>query len=195
MITPEMIQNAYTYTEYRNLIDTLLAKNATTGHVQSQEKIDFTKLNVQRMNRIEKTVFIPEAIQTTLANITNQTWLLIGEAWCGDCAQIIPVINKFAEAADGKIIFKIILRDDNEQIMNDNLSGGSKAIPKLLLLNSTTLAVEKTWGSRPKSAHQIMLNWKANENTISKEDFEKELHLWYAKNRGQEIIEEINALI
>lgn len=195
MITAKTIEEAYTYPGYRKLIDSLFAQNTTTGNTQSEERVEFTKLNIQRMNRVEKTVSIPDNILNKINAAQPQTWLLIAEAWCGDCAQIIPVISKFAGASDGKINFKIILRDDNRDFICENLGCDALSIPKLLILNKDTLAIEKEWGSRPKTAHQIMLNWKANQDIISKHDFERELHLWYAKNRGQEIIEEISELI
>jgi len=51
-----------------------------------------------------------------------------------------------------------------------------------------------TCGPRPASALAILKNWKANQDTMTKEDFEKELHIWYAKDRGQEIINELRAV-
>lgn len=76
-----------------------------------------------------------------------------------------------------------------------NLTNGAQAIPKLLVIDSGTNEVISSWGPRPHSAQAIMLHWKANKDIISWEDFEKELHLWYTKDKGLEIISELINLI
>jgi hypothetical protein len=56
MITKEILQNAFTYKHYRNLIDSLLKENKTTGSNNSEDYINYTKMNVQRMERLDKTI-------------------------------------------------------------------------------------------------------------------------------------------
>lgn len=184
------------YSEYRKEVDRLISEGKTTGNTQSDKLVEFTKLNVQRMNRLDKTIQLSEQDLVKLHNNSAAyVWLLIGDAWCGDCAQIIPVINKVAEAGNDRITFKIISRDTLPELINSYQTNGANAIPKLLIMESDTLEVICTWGPRPKPAQDIMLNWKVNKDTISWEDFEKELHLWYAKDRGTTIIDELVKLI
>ncbi len=187
---------AYSYQEYRALVDKLVAEGKTTGDTQNDRLLEFTKLNIQRMNRIDKTV---QLSQETISKLSQSTksykWLLIGDAWCGDCAQIIPVINKIAESVPDKIILKIVSRDTHAGLVEKYNPNGSKSIPRLLILEKLYEEPLTTWGPRPKPAQDIMLNWKNNQDTITWEDFEKSLHLWYAKDKGQTIINELVAVI
>lgn len=190
MITKEKFASFPTYTSYRNHIDQLLAEQKTTGHEQTPEKVEFTRLNVQRMNRVEKTSALSEEQKNAVNNLPRQNWLVIAEAWCGDCAQIIPVLDAIAKASEGKIDFRICLRDDNPEIMNQFLSNGARAVPKLVMMDEAFSVID-TWGSRPAAAQAIAEHYKANKQTISKEQFEQDLHLWYGRDRGKEIIREI----
>lgn len=187
-----IVNQSRSYSEYRKVVDGLIVEGKTTGNTQSDKLLEFTKLNVQRMNRLDKTIQLSEQTIAKLQNNSNAyVWLLIGDAWCGDCAQIIPVINKVTETSNNKISFKIISRDTFPELISYYQTNGANAIPKLLIMEPESLEVICTWGPRPKPAQDIMLNWKANKDIISWEDFEKDLHLWYAKDRGITIINEL----
>jgi hypothetical protein len=121
--------------------------------------------------------------------------LLIGDAWCGDCAQVIPVVNKIVESSEGIFKLRIISRDTYPDLIEKHHSNGAKAIPKVLIMCNETGDLLCTWGPRPKPAQEIMLNWKNNKDTITWDDFEKELHLWYARDKGQTIINEFIELM
>lgn len=192
----QVLNTDKSYPEYRQLVDELIAQGKTTGNNQEERLIEFTKLNIQRMNRIDKTVQISDELKNKLAVLDgNYDLLLIGEAWCGDCAQIVPVIQKIAEAGDGRFSFKIISRDTFPDLMEAYSTNGAKSVPKLLVMKKNNHEVVATWGPRPKPAQDIMLNWKANQDTITWEEFEKNLHLWYARDKGNTIIEEIVSML
>ncbi len=192
----KIFKSALFYKEYRDLVDSLVASGKTTGTNQTEKLVEFTKLNIQRMNRLDKTIKLSEQI----INMMNQSdrsfdWLLIGDAWCGDCAQILPVINKVSEASNGKINFKIISRDTFPELIEIYHTDGAKAIPKLLVIDKETSEAICSWGPRPKPAQEIMLNWKENKDKISWEEFEMNLHLWYARDKGVSIIKELVSLL
>ncbi|MBS1740483.1 thioredoxin family protein [Elizabethkingia anophelis] len=190
----EKIFNAgLSYQDYRELINNLIAADKTTGNDQSSDLVNYTKLNVQRMNRIDKTVFLsPQEVEEAGQHDKDFRWLLIGDAWCGDCAQIIPVIHKVVEATKGKVQLRIVSRDTFPELIEEFTTNGSKSTPKLIVLDGNAYnAVLTTWGSRPEPAHQIMLDWKAHQNTITWDDFEKNLHLWYTKDKGATTIKEL----
>lgn len=184
------------YARYRSLIDQLVLQGKTTGATQNEKLLEFTKLNIQRMNRLDKTIQMTYEIQSELTKLERSyKWLLIGDAWCGDCAQIIPIINKIVEATNGKIELRILSRDTFPDLIENFQTNGSKSIPKLLVLNSETNEVCETWGPRPLAAQKIMWNWKENKDTITWDEFEKNLHLWYARDKGQTIISELMTLL
>lgn len=192
----KIFKSALSYTEYRELVDNLVAGGKTTGNNQSEKLLEFTKLNIQRMNRLDKTVQLcSDAIEKFKSKSHPMNLLLIGDAWCGDCAQIIPVVNKIAENSGGMFNLKIISRDTYPDLIEKYHSNGAKAIPKVLVLCRETGELLCTWGPRPRPAQEIMLNWKNKKDTITWEDFEKELHLWYARDKGQTIINEYAELM
>ncbi|MDZ4667103.1 MAG: thioredoxin family protein [bacterium] len=192
----KIFEESLTYNEYRAHVDLLVAAGKTTGLNQSEALLEFTKLNIQRMNRLDKTIQLnPEQIAKLNQHKKTYNWLLIGDAWCGDCAQIVPIVNKVAECMEGAVDFKLISRDSYPQLIEKHLSNGAKAIPKLLMMHKDTNEVLLTWGPRPKPAQDIMLHWKENMDTITWEDFEKSLHLWYARDKGAYIINELVELL
>ncbi len=191
-----IFNSGLSYPEYRKMVDALIAEGKTTGNTQSVEKVEFTKLNIQRMNRLDKTIHLPEYAVQEMENLAEpMLWLLIGDAWCGDTAQTLPIIYKLAEASEGEIDLRIISRDSYPGFIQA-YSGGSKSIPKLFAIDPQTLEVICSWGSRPKPAREIMHKWKASQGAITHDDFEKELHLWYARDKGLTTINElVNQLV
>ena len=188
----DIADKGLSYTHYRKLIDNLLLDGKTTGNTQTPEKVEFTKLNVQRMNRIDKTVLLPveKVVQLHMLE-TPVIWLVVGEGWCGDCAQTIPIINRIAEASAGKITLRIVSRDMDPAFTAEY---NAMSVPKLLVVDKASGQLLDSWGPRPAPAREIMLKWKASNGTITKADFEKELHTWYAHDKGITTINELLAL-
>ncbi|MCQ4503980.1 thioredoxin family protein, partial [Vibrio parahaemolyticus] len=89
----------------------------------------------------DKTAKVADATKSTIENFDKKvTWLVISESWCGDAAHVMPILNKVAELNDA-IDYKIVLRDDNEALMDQFLTNGGKSIPKLIMLDSETNTV------------------------------------------------------
>src|SRR5690606_41576880 len=86
------------YQDYRTLMNQLVLKESTTGNDKSEDMVNYTKLNEQRMKRWDKTIKVSESVKAELANIeTKQTWLVLTESWCGDAAHVVPDFNKLSE--------------------------------------------------------------------------------------------------
>lgn len=144
-----IIDQAMTYEDYRQLTGTLLADNKTTGNNHSEAMLHYTRMNTMRMERLNKTTTLTDPTLAKLAEIEQPLiWLVITEAWCGDAAQILPVLNKMASVND-KITMKLILRDEHLDIMDAFLTDGARSIPKVIILNAETLEVLGNWGPRP----------------------------------------------
>lgn len=189
-ITPETLKNVYTYDEYRNMIDRLLSEGKTTGENHSDAMLHYTKMNVHRMKRHDKHTDLNEELVERLGQVESEwTWVALTEAWCGDAAQSLPIINKMAEVNDN-ITFRLILRDENLDIMDQFLQNGrSRSIPKLICVDSNTHEVLGDWGPRPQEAQELYDNLRNNEDMQYQEVAER-LHKWYAKDRGQSIQKE-----
>lgn len=195
VLTPQILKNAYSYAEYWQLIHDLIAENKTTGVNHSEVYLHYTKLNIQRMERQDQKITLNDAVLQALDAVKRpQTWVVLAEWWCGDVAQNLPTIAKIAEYSPA-ISLKIILRDENLELMDRYLTNGGRAIPKLIAFDSETGQELGNWGPRPQPAQDILMRWKENPNGKSTEDFHKELHLWYAQDKNETLMNELASLI
>jgi len=194
VISPERLAAAYSYAAYRQLIDQLLAEDRTTGPQQSAELTAYTALNVQRMSRLDKTTkLLPELASAAASLHGHYIGLIITEGWCGDAAQIVPVIEAVAQASAGHLRTAYILRDDNLDITDNYLTGSSRAIPKLVVLRADTLTEVTHWGPRPAEAQALLTKLKAEG--MAHDDYVREIHAWYAHDRTQATQHELLALV
>ena len=69
LITDEVIENAYSYEEYRKMIDDLLEEEKTTGDNHSEAMIHYTNMNVHRMNRLDKRAELSDSLKQELDDI------------------------------------------------------------------------------------------------------------------------------
>ena len=186
----QALENSFSFADYRKKVTSLIAEGKSTGHTQSEDLLKYSELNETRMNRLEKTIEVTEEVKTKLKNLDKKyIWLVLSEGWCGDAAQIVPVIHKMAEATD-KVELKIALRDDNDALMQHFLTNGGKAIPKLIVLDAETLEVVLDWGPRPHGAKQLILDYKAAHGVVD-EPAKIELQKWYLHDKGISIQNEI----
>jgi len=193
-IIEESLIKAISYTEYRNLVDRLVSENATTGATKTETLIAYTKLNDRRMKRWDKTLKIPLTFEEKIKSVnTKITWLVITESWCGDAAHVLPVMNKISEMNEN-INFKVVLRDENEALMNQFLTNGNKSIPKLIMIDNRTNNVVSTYGSRPNVVTKLVNDFK-NEHGSLTPAFKEGLQLWYNKDKGQSTLEDLTQLL
>ena len=190
-IVAKALFNSYSYSEYRKLVTDLLSEGKSTGDQQSESLTNYTKLNEARMNRLQKTVTISEEAISKLQNLNNHyIWLVISEGWCGDAAQILPIINKMALESNKKIDLRIVLRDQNDDLMNQYLTNGGRAIPKLIVICKEAGIVRTHWGPRPKGATELMADYKRDFGVID-EKIKTDLQLWYLADKGISVQKEL----
>ena len=188
------LTNSISYQEYRNLVAKYAAEGKTSGTTQTADYINYTKLNESRMHRLDKTLQVIDEVKIYLENLKKEyIWLVLAETWCGDAAQILPVINKMAQVSD-KINLRILLRDENEAVMNLFLTNGTKSIPKLIILDKESGEVVTDFGPRPFGAKQLILDYKTTHGVVD-ETAKIELQKWYLADKGVAVQKEIIALI
>lgn len=174
-----------TYGQYRALTDDLLAQNKTTGLNHSPAMLHYTTLNVQRMVRLDKRTQLLEESLARMARIDKpQVWLTLTEAWCGDAAQIVPVIEQLARMQP-LVTHRLILRDEHLEVMDAFLTNGSRAIPKTVFLDAESLEVLGSWGPRPAAMQERLMAAKARPD-FDYGAFAQELHRWYALNKSRD---------
>lgn len=189
----EALTRSFSYQEYRSLVSALILEGKSTGNTQSDDLLHYSELNESRMNRLEKTIKITDEVLVQINQLeTKVTWLVIAEGWCGDAAQILPIIYKMAELSEN-IDLKIVLRDENEALMNDFLTNGGKAIPKLIILDEENEVIGD-FGPRPEPARKLIADYKAINGVVD-EPIKIELQKWYLQDKGVSTQNEIMQLM
>jgi hypothetical protein len=192
-IIQSALQNSLSYREYRTLVSKLIDEGKSTGNEQSADLLHYSKLNETRMNRLEKTLKIDSEVLNILQNLkSKQTWLVISEGWCGDAAQILPIIKLMAEASEN-IELKLVFRDENEELIHLFLTNGAKSIPKLLILDEAFNLINH-WGPRPEGAKNLIIEYKANHGIVD-EAAKTALQKWYLEDKGISTMKEIVAIL
>lgn len=190
----ESLDRSISYEAYNNIVNTLVKTNGTTGEEQTEALINYTKLNARRMKRWDKTLKVTEEAKTKVSEFKKPvTWLVITESWCGDAAHVIPVLNKLAEL-NTNIDLKLVLRDENLELMDMFLTNGGRAIAKLIMIDDETGEVLDTFGPRPSDATALVNDYKTEHGKLTPE-FKENLQVWYNKNKGQNIIEDITKML
>ncbi|WBU90271.1 thioredoxin family protein [Cellulophaga omnivescoria] len=188
------ISTAMPYTTYRELMHNLVTSNKSTGVVQTDALANYTMLNDKRMKRLEKTTKLTDDTITKIKqSSTKITWLVLTESWCGDAAQSMPIMQKIAEQ-NSNIDVKVILRDENLDLMNHFLYNNTLSIPRLIAFNEETQKVIGDWGPRPSTLTKIVENFKAKNGSLTPE-FKQELQVWYNKDKGLNTIEDLLHLL
>ncbi len=186
---------SHSYPEYRKLMADLLKEGKSTAVEQTEERTHYSELNEARMHRLDKTIKITEENSAKLKTLNKSyLWIVLTESWCGDAAQILPILNKMVLEANQKIELKLALRDENEDLMNHFLTNKAKAIPKLIIIDKATGSVVGNWGPRPQGAIDLIESYKEKFGLID-ETAKTELQLWYLHDKGVSTQNEIIQLL
>lgn len=182
-----IFDNAHRYFSYPEFLayaaEEVALNESNPERIADPKYAHYTKLNYQRMKRWDKT-FVPDIkIVEQIKAAASQEWWVITEAWCGDSAQNLPVIAALAEASG--ITLRIVLRDENPDIIAQYLTNGTKSIPILVSFDQEKQQLFR-WGPRPATAQRLMEDWKTNPAGRDFEAFELEMHRWYTENKGKD---------
>lgn len=184
-------------TDYKNYFEKAISYSRYQKNFQkeleegSSPLAQYLPQNWRRQSRLDRKFKLREDLLSAIENLdTPINWLLISEHWCGDASQIVPVINKVAEASQGKINLSIVYRDENDALMNAHLTDGrSRSIPILIQLNRDFNLIN-AYGPRPDEAQKLVKSLLANE-----EAYDIPVHSWYAKDKQQTIQDDLVRLI
>ncbi len=181
------LQKGISYNQYKQQMAEDLALNTDL-------KIkEYINLNQRRMYRVEKTYTISPELAQQVKNLQHKTyWLILTEHWCGDASQTLPALHAITELSGGKIEMKLVYQDQNEELMNAYLTNETRSIPRLIQLDAH-LNVTGIWGPRPTVAQKLVKELKSNPATAA--GYANELHLWYAKNKQQDLEKEVAQLL
>lgn len=189
-------QAALSVHDYRVLFERIVASGEPYGPPGGGYGADYTKLNLARTRRIEKTWQVLTEVKAVLQRSAPQTWLVITEPWCGDSAQNLPVLQGLAEMAPA-IELRIALRDQDTSLIDRFLTNGTRSIPKLIAFDPITEGIRFMWGPRPQAAHELVMANKAKPaaEQLTKDALAEALHRWYHENAGRDVQREIAGLL
>lgn len=196
LITSELIASALTYEQYVHRSTSLLAQGRTTSEApnyNTPEILGYAKLNLHRMNRLDKVTTINADLQAAMEQVTEPwIWLVLTESWCGDAAQSIPVMHHVASLSP-QVSIRFLLRDKNPDLMDAYLTNGGKSIPKLIALRTTDLTELGSWGPRPAALQTLFWEWKHAKRPYA--EITEDLQRWYNNDRTVSIQRELLALV
>ena len=193
-IIKSSLAKAISYTAYRELVSRLALEGGSTGSEQTESLSNYTQLNDRRMKRWDKTLkFSDESIENISKTDKKITWLVLAESWCGDASPAIPVMNKISQI-NPSINLKIVLRDENLDLMNCFLTNKAMSIPKLIAIDEQKGEVVGEWGPRSQNATKLVEDYKQLHGALSP-DFKEELQVWYNKDKGQSILKDLTVLL
>ncbi len=185
---------AFSWEAYKELIQNLLDEGKTTGENQSEEMLEYARLNWHRLKRVEKTFKTDESIDSLLQseNVKPMKVIMITEGWCGDASQSTPIIAELARLYPNKIEIRVFLRDSDTDLIDQFLTNGGRSIPKFVFLNED-FKLLGDWGPRPQEAQEYYMEMKKQELPFP--EIAEKIQMWYAKDKTQSLQKELKELI
>ena len=178
-IIQNSLKNSYSYKEYRALMQAYAAEG---------------NLNEARMHRLDKSLQLSPEVALQLEELQQDLiWIVLAETWCGDAAQVVPILDKMASHTP-KIEMHVVLRDEHPELMDLFLTNGTRSIPKLIIVDKISGAVLGDFGPRPIGAKQLIIDYKTAHGVVD-ETAKTALQKWYLNDQGMSTQHEIMELM
>ena len=180
-----LLEHSVSYDNYLKDFTSIIEGKSKKPFYESPYWLDYTRTNYDRMQRFGSRFRLNKKLYNLLvASEQDLTIYCITEPWCGDAAFTLPALECFAEANPGLIELRIIYRDASPEIMENHLTNGAKAIPKVIITDDTE-SVLWTWGPRPSALQSLVKEWLSKGTT--KEEKLKKATQWYLRDQGETI--------
>jgi thiol-disulfide isomerase/thioredoxin len=126
-----------------------------------------------------------EAVDRMRMASSSLRLLVLSEDWCSDCFSTVPIIARLAELAGVEL--RVFARDANLDVMDAHLSGGTRSIPVVMVLDPA-FDVRAWWGPRPSALQR----WYRNEGLLLESpERSRKKRSWYARDRGRSAVAEV----
>lgn len=176
------------FQSYLTCFTEILEKPQVSEPYNDPEFVEYTKLNLSRMNRWLKTAQLSDEMISSLRKIDKkQTWIVLTEPWCGDAAHIVPFIEMMANT-NNHISTTYELRDSAPFRIDQYLTNGSKSIPIFIVKDEHGKDIFK-WGPRPQNAQLVFK--KLVDEGADHEAIKLALQQWYNQDKGQSMQTEL----
>jgi hypothetical protein len=114
--------------------------------------------------------------------------LVLTEDWCGDAANTVPVLAKWADHA-ATIELRLLRRDEHPELMDRYLTNNSRSIPIVIVLDAENNELG-SWGPRPAELQAWVM---ANKGIVPKAELYPQVRRWYSRDRGVSTLREVLA--
>jgi hypothetical protein len=144
------------------------------------------------MKRWDMQMDLDKKLVRQLKQITQpQHWIIISEPWCGDAAHIVPFLVNMTEQNE-LLTYEIQLRDSEPFLIDQYLTNGAKAIPRLIVRDDTGNDIF-VWGPRAVAAQNLANELKSAKAT--KHEILDALQRWYNQDKGESLCLELSVLL
>lgn len=137
---------------------------------------------------IHRLAVVPDWARAAVTPGRTLHLLVIAEDWCGDAANSVPLLARWAAAAPG-VDLRVLRRDEYPAVMDRYLTNGSRSIPIVIALDEQFRELGH-WGPRPTELQAWVM---ANRATMPKVELYPEVRQWYARDRGETTLREVIA--
>mgnify|MGYP000078865302 CR=1 FL=1 len=184
--------NGLSYADYRAQWREQKDQSANGLDPDERKTLHYLNYNWERQAHVHDNYTPSEDLQKAMDAIDEpQLWMVLTEPWCGDSAFLLPVLAEAAALSDD-ISLRILLRDDNLDVMDQYLTDGSRSIPKMAAFGEDGEELF-TWGPRPEGARQKFAELR--EQYDDKMEMVKRLVAYYEDGAWRETDTELAAAV
>ena len=161
------------------------------GGQEFEEMLANAQKNAELWDAVWRRAVVPDEFVARVNALSGAWHLLVLSAdWCGDAVNTLPAIARLAELADNTDL-RILERDANVDLMDTHLTGTSRSIPAVIVLDDHY--VERGWwGPRPYELQRWVLN---EGQALEKSERYKHVRGWYARDRALTTLDEVVSLM
>ncbi len=153
------LEKGLSYEEYIASWENHIGQSLKGLDKKARKYLFYAKYNKERAGRVIDAFKMSEALMSLIDGIdTPQYWMVLTEDWCVDSAYALPIISN-AASRNPHINMRILLRDDNLDIMDQYLTDGGRGIPKLVAFSAEGKELFQ-WGPRPQALKLKREDWK-----------------------------------
>jgi len=168
------------------------AEAPMAGKDPSERKMThYLRYNWERQQTVHDAYEPSDDLREAVEALPPQVWMVITEPWCGDSAFLLPVIAEAAALSDD-VTVRILPRDENLDVMDRYLTGGSRSIPKWVGFAKDG-DEQFEWGPRPDGAAALYARLKEEADT--KAESVKQLIAHYEDGGWRALEEEATTLL
>ena len=161
------------------------------GAPEFEEMLATAEKNADLWAAVWRRAKVPDEYVRRVAALGGAWHLLVlSEDWCGDAVNSVPVIARLAELAPN-LDLRVLARDHNLDLMDAHLTGTSRAIPVVMVLDEE-YAERAWWGSRPAPLQAWVMG---PGRDMEKDARYREVRTWYARDAGRTTLEEVVAAL